>query len=179
MKKFKILFRETLLDSPYCPIEKHIVELPRGGTTEWFVNTSSDAVIVIPITKTGEVILQKSYKHGGGEIVIEFCAGLVDKLEVLLHAARRELREETGYIGKHFTKIGEVFANPTGSSMKYHFFLASGCVYSGAQKLDESEQIEVLKVKNMEAARKLLTDPKTKTSSATMAGLAFTMKNGE
>ena len=177
MQKFKILSRETLLDSPYCPVEKHIVELPRGGTAEWFVNTSSDAVIVIPVTKSGEVILQKSYKHGGREIVVEFCAGLIDKCEVPLHAARRELREETGYVSKHFTKIGEVFANPTGSTMKYHFFLASGCIYSGAQKLDASEQIEVMKVRNIDAARKLLMDPQTKTSSATMAGLAFAMIN--
>ncbi|MCF7906092.1 NUDIX hydrolase [Candidatus Gracilibacteria bacterium] len=173
MKKFKILSKSTLVDSPYCPIEKHIVEFHDGNQGEWFVNTSRDAVIVIPFLETGEVILQKSYKHGGGEVVTEFCAGLIDEGETPEQSAKRELREETGYGGETFSKIGEVLANPTGSTMRYHFFVAKKCTKVGERKLDLSEQIEVFLVENLEEAKKLLTDKNTKTSSATMAGLAF------
>lgn len=175
MKKFKVLSRETLVDSPFCPIEKQIVELPNGEKTEWFVNTNHAAVIVIPFLKSGEVLLQTCYKHGGGEIITEFCAGLIDDGELPLQAAERELREETGYEGK-FTQMGEVFANPTGSTMKYFFFIAEDCEKSSEPSFDPAEQIEVFLVENFEKAREILTDPQTKTSSATLAALAFADK---
>ncbi len=173
MKKFKIISKEKLIDSPYCPVEKHIVEFPDGGTGEWFVNTSSDAVIVVPITKDGKVILQRSYKHGGGEEVVEFCAGMIDEGETPPQAAKRELREETGFSSEKFEKIGECFSNPTGSSMKYHFFLARDCSQTGEQDLDPSEQIEVFLLDDWTSAKRLLTDGGTITSSATIAAVGF------
>jgi len=177
MKKFKILSKEILIDSPYCPVEKHIVEFPDGGEGEWFVNTSDDAVIVVPITKDGKVILQRSYKHGGGEEVVEFCAGMIDAGEIPVEAAKRELREETGFTSDSLEKIGEVFSNPTGSSMKYYFFLARDCSETGPQDLDPSEQIEVFLVDDWGSAKRLLTDKGTLTSSATMAGIGFGEKH--
>ena len=173
MKKFKILSRETLIESPYCPVEKQIVEFPNGERGEWFVNTSADAVIVIPVTVAGKIILQKSYKHGGGAEVVEFCAGMIDEGETPIEAAVRELQEETGYRSADVKKIGEVFSNPTGSTMKYHFFLARNCVKNGEQKLDLSEQIEVFLVENWEGAKDVLLNQDTQTSSATMAGVGF------
>ncbi len=173
MKKFKILSKEKLIDSKYCPVERHEVEFPDGGKGEWFVNTSADAVIVVPITEDGKVILQRSYKHGGGEKVVEFCAGMIDEGETPEVAATRELQEETGFAAESLEKIGEVFANPTGSSMKYHFFLARNCSLNGEQDLDPSEQIEVFFVEDWEEAKALLTDSGTVTSSATIAGVGF------
>ncbi len=173
MKPFKILSREKILDNPYCPIEKQIVELTTGDKAEWFVNKASDAVIIIPVLKTGEVLLQKNYKHGSGKIVTEFCAGMIDPGETPEQAAPRELLEETGHTAESFTKLGEVFANPTGSSMKYHFFRAENCEKSGNQSLDEAEQIEVFSVKNIAEARKLLTDSETHTSAGTLAVMGF------
>ena len=176
MKPFKILSREVILDNPYCPIEKQHVELPDGSTCDWFVNKSSDAVIIIPVLKTGEILLQKNYKHGSEKVVTEFCAGMIDSGETPEQAAARELLEETGHTSESLTKLGEVFGNPTGSSMKYHFFLAENCEKSGNQSLDEAEQIEVFSVKNLDEARKLLTDSETQTSAATLACLTLLPK---
>ena len=173
MKKFIIISRKTLINSPYCPIEKQIVKLPQGKICEWFVNTSNDAIVVIPILKTGEILLQKNYKHGSQEIITEFCAGLVDDNETPKKAVKRELEEETGYISQKIIKLGEVFANPTGSTMKYHFFLAKNCEIIGKLNLDSSEQIETFTVSNIDEAIKILTNPKTKTSTASISALTF------
>lgn len=172
MKKFKILSREKLITSPYCPVERQIVELPSGGTAEWYVNTCSDAVIVVPVLKSGEILLQRTYKHGCGEVVTEFCAGMVDEGEDLFVAAERELLEETGYAGK-LEKVGESFANSTGSSMKYHFFIARDCEKVADQSLDHTEQIELFTVKNMKEARLAFCKHGVHTSSANLAALAF------
>ena len=148
------------------------MELPDGKTAEWYLNTSDDAVIVITILKSREVLLLKSYKHGSGEFTTEFCAGMVDEGELPEYAAKRELLEETGYVGE-LEKVGECFANPTGSIMKYHFFIARNCVRVAEQNLDDTEQIELFIVKDMKEAKKILCDKKTHTGSAMLAALTF------
>ncbi|MCK5460721.1 NUDIX hydrolase [Candidatus Gracilibacteria bacterium] len=176
MKKFKILSREKVLDSQWCPIEKQIVELPNGKETEWFVHMNADAVIVVPILKNGNILLQKNYKHGCGECITEFCAGMIDKGESPEKCAHREFLEETGFQTKKLVKIGEVFANPTGSIMKYHFFLGFDCEKIANPQQEESEQIEVFEVENLKAAHELLTNSNTKTSSATLTALLLAQK---
>ncbi|MDH3324934.1 MAG: NUDIX hydrolase [Candidatus Peregrinibacteria bacterium] len=173
MKKFKILSSEKLVDEQYCPIEKQLVELPNGDQTYWFVNNTPDAVIVIAFLSDGQVLLQKNYKHGSGEFITEFTAGMIDSGETPADCAKRELLEETGHSAESFEKIGESFANPTGSPMKYHFFVAKNCHKTGEQNLDQSEQIEVFFAQNTEEARNILTNPKNHTSAASLALLAL------
>lgn len=47
-----------------------------------------------------EIILQKQYRPPLDKVTIEVPAGLIDEGETAEQAAVRELREETGYIGK-------------------------------------------------------------------------------
>ncbi len=172
MKKFKTISREMLITSKYSPVEKQIVELPSGEQKEWYINQSNDAVIVVPFLKTGELLMQRTYKHGAGEIITEVCAGLVDDGETPEASAERELLEETGRAG-NLEKIGEVYSNPTGSIMKYHFFIARDCEKVSEQELDEAEQIELFTVKDVAEAKKLLQKEGVYTSSATMAALSM------
>ena len=172
MQKFKVLSEQVIITSKYSPTKKQIVELPGGETAEWYINTSNDAVVVVPLLKSGEVLLQRGYKHGSGEIITEFCAGLVDDGERPIEAAMRELIEETGHTGM-LEWIGECFANPTGSTMKYHFFLAQNCEKQIEQQLDPAEQIELFTVKDLAAARSLLTKEGVCISAATLAALSM------
>ena len=47
-----------------------------------------------------EVVLQKQYRPPLDKVVIEIPAGLIDEGETAEQAAIRELKEETGYVGK-------------------------------------------------------------------------------
>lgn len=173
MKKFKVLSREKVVDSPYCQIEKQRVVLPTGKEGDWYVSLNSDAVIVVPIRPDGSVILQRQYKHGGGEVVTEFCAGLVDKGETPLTAAKRELREETGYTSDNFEHLHTVFSNPTGSRMRYHYFLARDVELTDDTNFDEAEQIELVIVPSLEHARILLHDKNTLTTAGMLGALSL------
>lgn len=176
MKPFKIISRETLFDSPFCPIEKQRVELPDGTETDWFVNQGADVVIVVPILADGQVLLQQQYKHGSGVVVTEFCAGMVDPGERPQEAAIRELREETGYESTRWQKIGESLVDPTGSSKRHHFFLARDCVFVGDSNPEPTEQIELLLVKDFKTAEELLFNTDTKTASTMIAALKYVEK---
>ncbi len=173
MKPFKILSRKTLIESPFCPIEKQIVELPNGNTAEWFVNLNEGAVIIIPILKNGEILLQKNYKHGSGQVVTEFSAGMIDKGEEPREAAKRELLEETGFTAPVFHPLGKIYSNPTGSRMQYHYFLAENAEKTHEPELEDAEQIETFTVKNLEALKMLLLDPESKSTAATLGGIMF------
>ena len=158
MKKFKVLNRERIINEIYCCIDKERVEFPDGSQGDWFIKQNCDAVIVIPILKTGEVLLERTYKHGCGEIIIEFPAGLIDEGENPQTAAIRELREETGYSAETWTLLGQAYAGPTGSPMKHIYFLAEGAAKTHDTQLEPAEQIEVVLVDDITAAKKLISE---------------------
>jgi len=176
MKPYKILSQKRVVDSPYCCIEQQRVELPDGSEGDWFVSLKSDAVIVIPVMADGRVVLQNQYKHGGGEVVTEFCAGMVDEGEEPVDAAARELREETGYTAEEFIHLKTVFSNPTGSRMKYHYFLAKNAKLTHPTELEPAEQIELLIVKDLKAARDYLMKPETLTTAGMIGALSLVEK---
>lgn len=173
MKPFKILSRVLDYDSPYLPVEKQRVQLPNGTKKDWFINVSVDAVLVMPVMKSGEIVAQYSYKHGCQSQVLEFCMGMIDAGETPEVAAPRELREETGLVSQKWTKVGEFFANPTGSTMKYHFFIAEECEQVGDQNLEEDEQIELCFLKNIEEADTLFFNQEINTSCANIVGWVY------
>lgn len=174
LKPYKILSRQTVINEPYCHIEKQRVEFPNGEEGDWFLKINNDAVIVLPILPGGRVLLQKTYKHGGGQIITECCAGLMDEGEGHpIETAKRELLEETGYASNKWTHLGSTLANATTSSMKYHFFLAEECIKIAEQQLESAEQIELVEFENIQAAQKHLTDPKEISTAAVMALLAY------
>ena len=137
----------------------------------------ADAVIVVPLRPDGSVILQRPYKHGGGEVVTEFCAGLVDEGETPLEAAKRELKEETGYTTENFEHLHTVFSNPTGSRMRYHYFLARDVALTDNTNFDEAEQIELVIVPSIQHARILLHDPNTLTTAGMLGALSLIPKS--
>jgi len=171
MKKFTILSRTVICENPWIPVEKQRVVLPNGEEADWFLTRGHRVVIVIPFLQNGEVLLQKTYKHGAGEVISEFCAGMVESDESPKDAAIRELAEETGFCAAEMVPIGEAFGNPTGSETRCFFFLARDCVKTGETRLDSAEQIENFTVPCLSDAKQILCS--TPSSAGAIAAIAF------
>ncbi len=88
---------------------------------------SSDGVLVLALTKDGDIILVRQFRHAIRKVTLEFPAGFVDSRESPEQAAARELFEETGYraSGWVYLASGHLMVNRFGS--KGHLFLAQGC----------------------------------------------------
>lgn len=107
-------------------------------------------VVVVPITVEGEFLLIRQFRPVVNNFVIEFPAGLNDKDEPLIDAAKRELIEETGYDSSDFIYLAD---GPVSSGMSTEIltvFIAKD-VYPAPTSIknkypaDESENIEIIK----------------------------------
>jgi ADP-ribose pyrophosphatase len=112
--------------------------------------------------------MERQFRYPFNEVIWEIPAGKLDKDEFdHLEAAKRELREETGYTADHFTFIGEFYPSPAILSENIHMYIATG-LHKGEQDLDEDEFLDVVKVPFDEVIRMILNneikDGKTQTA---------------
>ena len=99
------------------------------------------------------------YRHGLGETAYEIPAGVVEPSDAsLLDAARRELREETGYGGGEWRLLTSISANPATQNNLTHCFLATDVERIGEQQLDATEDIRVHLFSRDEVRELLRTD---------------------
>ena len=110
----------------------HVFEYPN------WVNT-------VPITRNGEIVLVREYRHGWGEVLLGLPSGTAEPGdEDIAAAGARELREETGYEAEHAVQLGWVYANPASHNNVVHQMLFLGAEQTAEQQLDPNEEIEVV-----------------------------------
>lgn len=146
LQKWKILRSKMVLDHHWCKVRQDVIKLPNGRIIDdFFVNIKPEVALILPITSAGEIICVRQYRHAVGEFFIELPAGSFDPAEESAEAAAvRELQEETGYIAQQVTKIATLYDKPSKDTNKIHLFLAQNVILSGEQKLDITEEIEVV-----------------------------------
>ncbi|GAC1549517.1 MAG: hypothetical protein NVS3B10_12830 [Polyangiales bacterium] len=125
----------------------HRLDLVRedGSARPVFTFSAPDWCNVVPLTDDGKVVLVRQHRWGTDAASLEIPGGIVDPGEAPLDAARRELREETGYDAGELVSLGAVDPNPALQGNRLHMFLARGCRPSGVgQQLDELEDCELV-----------------------------------
>lgn len=146
INKWKILKSRMVIDNQWCNVRQDEIELPNGKVIDdYFVNIRPDIALVLPITVQKEIIFVRQYRHGIGEILLELPAGSFNPQEEnSLEAAARELEEETGYVAERMTLLATLYDNPVKDTNRIHLFIAENASLSSQQKLDITEDIEVV-----------------------------------
>lgn len=142
--RWRVLDREYIIKRPWLTARRDKVELPDGRIIEeYYVLEYPDWVNVIAITKDGQFVMERQYRHGLGVHSTELPCGVMEKGEDPLEAAKRELFEETGYGNGEWTKLMVIAPNPGSQNNLTHCFLAVGVEKIAEQSLDDTEELTV------------------------------------
>lgn len=94
--------------------------------------------VVVPVSKNGNIILISQYRYPLDEITIELPAGKLEKKEDPLIAAKRELKEETGFSSDDIIKLGKIYTTPGFCNEILHIYLAKNLTH-GEHEREEGE----------------------------------------
>ncbi|MDJ0746887.1 MAG: NUDIX hydrolase [Xenococcaceae cyanobacterium MO_167.B27] len=158
IKKWQTLNSRFVVDNQWCRVRQDKVKLPNETIVDdYFVHVRPDIALVLPITPDKQIVFVQQYRHGAGEILLELPAGTFDpNTEDSLNAARRELREETGYVAQTLTPLAILYDNPVKNTNRIHLYAAHNVTLGGKQQLDDTEAIEVVLIPIAEVKSKII-----------------------
>ena len=129
---------EAIYAGPVFEVTKDVVRLPDGNRSRRDLVHSTGGVVIFPLDEQGNVTLVHQYRYAQGKVLLEAVAGKLEKGEEPLPAAKRELREETGFTADRWTDLGYICTSPGFLTERLYLFLAEG-LHAGEQDLDPGE----------------------------------------
>lgn len=141
----KIVGEQTLREGRAFDFVSLRVRSPRGQERDRLVVRHRGAVVILPVLETPEgpqIVYVRNERHTIPAWLDELPAGGLDAGEEPERAARRELREETGFAAATLTPLGRFYTTPGITDELMHAYLATGLEEVG-QDLEEYEVLTV------------------------------------
>ena len=156
MKNLKILSQKSILTDNIIDVREAEIILPNGKKKIHHNVYRTPTVSVFPLTDSYELYLVSQYRYLHDKISLEAMSGFMEKGELPLESAKRELKEETG-LTADFWKPLPVF-ELAGSVIRsqLHLFIAKDLTH-GETAFDDDEDITLLKLSLETAVHKVLT----------------------
>ncbi len=150
----EILGKKTLWKGKFMSAVEITYRDARGHVRTWEALERvgvGGIVVMIAVTPSGNVILERQFRPPMGRDVIELPAGLVEPDESMEDAAKRELIEETGWSAGRLDFLAEGPISTGASTETLRAYLCTGLEHVGKNGGDDNEIIEVIEVPLQEA----------------------------
>jgi ADP-ribose pyrophosphatase len=156
--KARLVSSRTVYRGPVFSVTTDHVEEPNGVSARRDVIHHSGSVVVLAVddsAATPRVLLERQYRHAASDYLWELPAGRIDPGEKDLHAAQRELLEETGYTARKWRRILKFYASPGFVAETMAVFMATG-LRAGEAQPEEDEVIYIRMVPLPAAVRMVI-----------------------
>ena len=141
---WETLDRQVAYSCPGFDVVNETVRLPDGTETDFDYLSDEPSVAVVPFTADGELVVIEEWRQAVSRVSRGLPVGGVEPDDESLEAAaRRELREETGYEADALEPLVTVEPANGIADAVLHLFVARGCRPAGDQRLDHNESIRV------------------------------------
>ena len=147
---------EHIVNDKWIDFRRSAYKFPDGSVFEPFYSYSRrNYVVIVARDEDGSYICVRQFRQGIGKVTTEFPAGGIERkdgreygnpneeAEDALNAAKRELREETGYVSDEWKKLLIVPSNATIADNYAYLYFADNCKKLEDQELDETEFLNV------------------------------------
>jgi 8-oxo-dGTP pyrophosphatase MutT (NUDIX family) len=135
--------RRVAYENPWIDVWQDEVDRPDGSAGIYgLVHFHSRAVGVVAVGEDGRLLLVGQHRYALDEYSWEIPEGGVEASESLEDGARRELREETGYVAARWRQIARITLSNSVTDERGALFFAEGLT-AGAAQPDPSEDLEV------------------------------------
>ena len=142
-KPVRVLQSKVVFRGPVFYVSSDRVREPSGVTARRDMVRHPGSVVIMAVDDSRpqlRVLLARQYRYAAAEELWELPAGRIDSGEEPLEAARRELREETGYTARHWRRALFFYSSPGFLDETMAIYLATGLIPGKAQP-EEDELI--------------------------------------
>ncbi len=171
----KRLSSSKVYNGKLLKVFKDTVSLPNGKTSAREYIKHPGAVCIFALNENRDVIIEKQFRYPFDCVVTELPAGKLDESDASpLEAAKRELREETGYTADDWQYLGSYYPTVAYTNEVIHLFLAQK-LHRGERHLDNDEFLDVVTMPFDELINLVLDNklPDGKTQTAVLKAAAL------
>lgn len=148
---WKTIRIETAYENPWIHVEHRDVVTPGGNPGVYgVVRFKNKALGIVAVDDEGFVYLVGQYRYALGEYSWEIPEGGGPIGEDMLTSAQRELKEETGFLARHWQQIGRVHTSNSVTDEEGFIYLAQGLIHGDAEP-EETEELVLRRVPLAEA----------------------------
>lgn len=142
MKPWKTLSRRVAYHvKRFLTVEHHSVQLPDGRIIDdWTWLSMPEYANILARTRDGNFLFFRQTKYAFPAPVLAPPGGYLEPGEIPLDAAKRELREETGYTANTWHSLGSFVMDANRGAGKAHLFLALDIEQTAAPIAEDLEE---------------------------------------
>jgi len=142
---------EILSYGKWLTVEDCTVETPGGQVIDhWLWVKTPDYINVLAMDVEGSFLVFRQGKYGFDGDSLAPVGGYIEPGEDPLVAARRELREETGYEASEWVPLGSFLVDPNRGVAQGYLYLARGAHLVADRSADDLEEQHLLLLTRVE-----------------------------
>lgn len=152
----RVISSKELLKTKLFTVVEEVANDPSGFEITRSIVRHPGSAVMMAVDESDRVLLVQQFRLPAEANLWELPAGRLDPGESPLQAAKRELREETGYSAKKWTELVSFWASPGYVQEKMTIFLAEELTQGKQEPMDD-ERIEIRWFQRDELARMVRT----------------------